>query len=75
MPPARWSSRHPIGIALGRYAWRVYANGLHVVPEAVTSWTALLWTVGVALAIAIVIALPPAWYTARQRLAAVLRSE
>jgi hypothetical protein len=65
----------PVGIALGRLTWRVYASGLGVVPEAVTPWMIWMVMVAVSVATAVVIALQPAWRAARRPLAGVLRTE
>jgi ABC-type antimicrobial peptide transport system permease subunit len=65
----------PIGIALGRVAWRAYAAGLGVVPEATTPWIALALTITGTIAIALIIALQPAWTAAHRRAATTLRSE
>ncbi len=65
----------PIGIAVGRVAWRAYADGLGVVPESVTPWIAWGLTIACTVGIALAIAIRPAWSAARLRPAAVLRTE
>jgi predicted lysophospholipase L1 biosynthesis ABC-type transport system permease subunit len=65
----------PIGLVVGRSAWRRFAERLGVLPEPVTSW----WTVAIvgvaALVLANAVAIGPAWFAARTRPATVLRSE
>jgi ABC-type lipoprotein release transport system permease subunit len=65
----------PVGIAIGRAAWREYAANLYVVPETVTSWRMCIAVAAITLAVTVLIALPPGWFAARRRPAAVLRTE
>jgi hypothetical protein len=65
----------PLGIVAGRLAWRAYALGIDVVPEPVTPWAACAATATGALALAVLLALLPAWRAAHTRSAAVLRAD
>ncbi len=65
----------PVGVALGRIAWRVYATNLGVVPEVAMPWAALVGVAGAAIALAAAVAVVPAVRIARTRPAAVLRAE
>lgn len=65
----------PLGIALGRAAWRVFADGLGVVAQTTTPWTALVTVVPTALVVANVIASIPATAAARLDAAATLRDD
>jgi hypothetical protein len=65
----------PTGIAGGRWAWRLVAAQLGVLPEPAIPLTAILIAIPVALALANLIAAAPAWAAARTRPAAVLRTE
>jgi hypothetical protein len=65
----------PIGIAGGRWAWRLYAAQLGVLPEPAVPLTAILIAVPAALALANLIAAAPARAAARTRPATVLRTE
>jgi ABC-type lipoprotein release transport system permease subunit len=65
----------PVGVALGRLTWRIYATNLGVVPEVVVPWTALLAVVGAAVVLAAAVAVVPAVRIARTRPAVVLRAE
>jgi ABC-type lipoprotein release transport system permease subunit len=65
----------PVGVALGRAAWRVYATNLGAVPEVVVPRLALLAVAGAAIALAAAVALIPAARIARTRPGAVLRAE
>jgi hypothetical protein len=65
----------PAGIAGGRWAWRLFAAQLGVLPEPAIPLTAILIAIPVALALANLIAAAPGWAAARLRPAAVLRTE
>jgi len=65
----------PLGIAVGRWAWRLVANSLGVVPEPVMPRSGLLVVAGGALLAANLIAAGPGWVAGRLRPALVLRSE
>ena len=65
----------PIGIAGGRWAWRLYAAQLGVLPEPAIPLTAILIAIPAALALANLIAAAPARAAARTRPATVLRTE
>jgi len=65
----------PVGVALGRTTWRIYATNLGVVPEVVMPWSALLVVAVAALALAAVVAVIPALRITHTRPAAVLRAE
>jgi ABC-type lipoprotein release transport system permease subunit len=65
----------PVGIALGRYLWDLFARQIGVVPEpTVPATTALVVILG-ALATANLVAVLPARAAARTRAAALLRAE
>jgi FtsX-like permease family len=65
----------PLGLGIGRFAWSVFAEGLGVVPEAVTpvGFTALV--VPATIVLANLIAALPAQAAARTQPALVLRAE
>jgi FtsX-like permease family len=65
----------PLGLAVGRFAWNVFAEDLGVVPEAVTpvAFTAAL--VPAAILLANLIAVLPGWTAARIQPAIVLKAE
>lgn len=65
----------PVGIALGRWAWRLMAENLGVVPEPQVPVAILAVLVGVALLLANAIAFVPGLLAARTRAATVLRTE
>ncbi len=65
----------PLGVVLGRLAWRVYAANLGVVPEAVTPWVAWAGVVAATLALAGLLAIVPALRVARTSPAETLRTE
>jgi len=64
----------PVGIAAGRWAWQLLANQAGLDPGAITPLS-VLWMVPVTLALAALVALPPARSVARVPAAATLRSE
>jgi hypothetical protein len=65
----------PAGIAGGRWAWRVFAAQLGVLPEPAVPLTTILIAIPAALALANLIAAAPARAAARTQSAAVLRTE
>lgn len=65
----------PVGDALGRWTWNLFADQLGVVPEAVTPIPLLLLLVPAAIALANLVAIVPARIAARTRPAIVLRAE
>lgn len=65
----------PVGIALGRLAWRAFADQLGVAPEPATPVRALLLVTLAVVILANLIAAIPAALAARTHPAAVLRSE
>jgi hypothetical protein len=65
----------PLGIAAGRWAWTLFADGLGVVAVPRVPGVAVGMVVVVALAVANLVAAAPADVAARTRPARVLRSE
>jgi uncharacterized protein YbjT (DUF2867 family) len=65
----------PTGIAGGRWAWRVFATQLGVLPEPAVPLTTIALAIPAALAVANLIAAAPAQAAAHTQPAAVLRSE
>ncbi len=65
----------PLGIVVGRAAWRAYAESLGIVPTPFVPWDELAVLVGLFLAFAILVDLVAAWRQNRLRPAAVLRTE
>jgi len=65
----------PAGIAGGRWAWRVFAAQLGVLPDTVVPLTTILITIPAALALANLIAAAPGQAAARTQPATILRSE
>ena len=65
----------PVGVAIGRVAWRAFAQQLGVVPQVVTPVAAVLLVVPATMALANLVAVVPAALAARTRTATVLRSE
>jgi hypothetical protein len=65
----------PTGIAGGRWAWRVFAAQLGVLPEPIIPLATIFIAIPSALALANLVAAPPARAAARTRPARVLRSE
>jgi ABC-type antimicrobial peptide transport system permease subunit len=65
----------PTGIAGGRWAWRLFAAQLGVLPEPAIPLTAILIAIPGALALANLIAAVPARAAARTRPATILRTE
>jgi ABC-type antimicrobial peptide transport system permease subunit len=64
----------PLGIAGGRWAWQLFANQAGLDPGTITSLP-VLWIIPATLAVAALVALPPARSVARVPAAATLRSE
>jgi len=65
----------PIGVAAGRWAWTLVANGVGVVNRPEVPLVGLAALLPAALLIANVVAAFPAWAAARTRPALVLRAE
>ncbi len=65
----------PLGLAVGRFAWNVFAENLGVVPEVVTPVALTAAVVPAAILLANLIAVLPGWSAARTRPAVVLRAE
>ncbi len=65
----------PVGILAGRWVWRVFADGIYVVPAPTFSLLAIACVVPATLIVANLIAAFPARTAARTRPAVVLRSE
>jgi FtsX-like permease family len=65
----------PLGLAVGRFAWNVFAEDLGVVPEVVTPVALTAAVVPAALLLANLVAVLPGWTAARTRPAIVLRAE
>ena len=65
----------PLGVALGRWTWTLFAEQIGVVPEPVTPLPLILLVVPAAVLLANLVAALPAWRAARTRAAAVLRAE
>jgi ABC-type antimicrobial peptide transport system permease subunit len=65
----------PAGVAVGRLAWRLYAQSLGVVPESVTPWPTLGTVAVIVMTGALMIAFTAARRAALARPALVLRSE
>jgi hypothetical protein len=64
----------PLGIAGGRWAWQLFAHQAGLPTDAITSLP-VLWIIPATLAVAALVALPPARSVARIPAAATLRSE
>jgi hypothetical protein len=65
----------PLGVAVGRFGWNVFAENLGVVPEAVTPIGLTLLVVPASIVLANLIAVLPGWTAARTQPALVLRAE
>jgi ABC-type lipoprotein release transport system permease subunit len=65
----------PLGIAVGRWAWYLFAQQIEVVPEPVTPLSIVLLVVPAAVLLANLVAALPAWSAAATRAAVVLRAE
>jgi len=65
----------PVGIAAGRWAWRLFTDQLGVVPSPAVSMSVLILMVPVTLLLAVAVSLFPGRVAGRMRPAAVLRSE
>lgn len=65
----------PVGIVLGRLAWRGFANALGLEPSSITAGWALVIAIPATILLANLIAAVPALLSARTQPATVLRSE
>jgi len=65
----------PVGIAAGRWAWRLFSDQLGVVPSSAVSMSVLILMAPATVLLANAIALYPGRLAARMRPAVVLRSE
>jgi hypothetical protein len=65
----------PLGVALGRWTWTLFADDLGVIARPQVPWLTLTAVVGAALILANAIALVPGQIAARTRPATDLRSE
>jgi hypothetical protein len=65
----------PLGLAVGRFAYNVFAENLGVLPDAVTPLGATLLVIPAAVVIANLVASLPSWSAAQTRPAVVLRAE
>jgi ABC-type lipoprotein release transport system permease subunit len=65
----------PIGVAVGRWAWRLVGERIGVVPEPVTPWLLVLALAPALLALAMVVGIAPSRVAARTSPAEVLRAE
>jgi ABC-type antimicrobial peptide transport system permease subunit len=65
----------PLGIAVGRWAWRTFAEGLGVPSDPVVPVTGLLIAVPVALVAALLVGIGPALLAARTRPTALRSAE
>jgi hypothetical protein len=65
----------PLGLAVGRFAWNVFAEDLGVVPETITPVELTALVVPAAILLANLIAALPARSAAHTRPALVLRTE
>ena len=65
----------PLGLAIGRFAWRLFANDLGVASDVVAPVVPVLVLVPAALILANLVAALPGWLAARVEPAPVLRTE
>jgi ABC-type lipoprotein release transport system permease subunit len=65
----------PLGALLGRFAWNVFTEDLGALSEHEVAWVPLLLTIPVALLLASLVAVVPAWLAGRTRPSVALRSE
>jgi hypothetical protein len=65
----------PLGVAVGHWAWALFANEVGLSTDAVTPVTLVLLMVPAAILAAVAVTLPAGRHSARLRPAAVLRSE
>jgi hypothetical protein len=65
----------PLGLAVGRFAYNVFAQNLGVLPDAVTPLAPTLLVIPAAVVIANLVASLPSWAAAQTRPAVVLRAE
>ncbi len=64
----------PLGVLVGRFLWRAFADDLGVLPDLGDAWVPVLLTVGAGLVLAALAALVPAWLAARAAPAPALRA-
>jgi ABC-type antimicrobial peptide transport system permease subunit len=65
----------PLGVALGRYLWTLFADELFAVPHPTVPVASVIGVAVGALVLANLVAAFPAWRAARAPTALVLRSE
>ena len=65
----------PLGLAVGRFAWNVFADDLGVMPQVVTPVALIAAVVPAGILLGNLIAVLPGWNAARTRPAIVLRAE
>jgi ABC-type lipoprotein release transport system permease subunit len=65
----------PVGLALGRFGWNVYAHDLGVASEPILPVAPAALLIPAAIVLANVVAALPAWRAAATRPAVVLRAE
>jgi putative ABC transport system permease protein len=65
----------PLGLAVGRFTWNVFAEDLGVVPDVVTPVPVVAAAIPAGILLANLIAVLPGWNAARTRPAIVLRAE
>jgi ABC-type antimicrobial peptide transport system permease subunit len=65
----------PLGVAVGRFAWRLFARDLGVAPDVVAPVLPIVLLLPVALIVANAVAAVPGWLAARIKPARVLRTE
>ncbi len=65
----------PVGVALGRWTWRLTAAGLGFADDAEIPLLALALVGPIAVGAALLVASAPAWWAARTRPATILRTE
>jgi len=65
----------PVGIAVGRFTWRVAVSSLGMVDVPSMPWIACAASVAAFLAGALVIAIGPGWAATRRRPVDALRTE
>jgi ABC-type lipoprotein release transport system permease subunit len=64
----------PVGMVVGRWLWRLFADRLGVPPEPVTPLVAVIVVAPAAVLLANAVAAVPAWWAGRTQPAAVLRT-
>ena len=65
----------PLGVAVGRWTWYLFAQQIEVVPEPVVPLPLVLLVVPAAVLLANLVAALPAWSAAATRAAVVLSAE